>query len=142
MCTIHCGCFALAHAQQCGLVLVPGSLLWLRCKIVNSGSTQVLITATIALMDAAFSPCAEPQTIQECPVSPRVIWTSALPQHSYSNQKRGLVPASWSQWALEQYAWTCRGLPAIVHLLTVLGVTFYTNLWAACVNLRSIWCFQ
>ena len=164
MCTIHCGCFALAHAQQCGLVLVPGSFLWLRCNIVNLGSMfrlflnaftkavvlftslqgtkrQVRTTATIALMDAAFSPLAEPQTIQECPVSPRVIWTSALPQHSHSNQKRGL-PASWSQWALEQYAWTCRGLPAIVHLLTVLGVTFYPNLWAVCVNLRSVWCFQ
>ena len=72
------GCFALAHAQQCGLVLVLGSFLWLKWYIGNLGTMfrlllnaftkavvlptslqgtkrQVRITATIALMDAALS---------------------------------------------------------------------------------------
>ena len=163
MCSIHCGCFALAHAQQCGLVPVLGSFLWLRWYIGNLGTMfrlllnaftkavvlftslqgtkrQVRITAKIALMDAAFSPGDFLQTVQVCPVSPRVIWTNATSQHDQSEKQRVAAPPSWRQRVLEQYARSCRGMPALVHLFAVLGVTFYPSLWAVCVNLRSA-CF-
>ena len=157
------GCFALAHAQQCGLVMVLDSFIWLRWYIGNLGAMfrlllnaftqvvvlftslqgtkrQVRITAPTALMDAAFSPGDFLQTVQVCPVSPRVIWTNATSQHDQSEKQRVAAPPSWRQRVLEQYARSCRGMPALVHLFAVLGVTFYPSLWAVCVNLRSA-CF-
>ena len=101
---------------------------------------QVRITAPTALMDAAFSPGDFLQTVQVCPVSPRVIWTNATSQHDQSEKQRVAAPPSWRQRVLEQYARSCRGMPALVHLFAVLGVTFYPSLWAVCVNLRSA-CF-
>ena len=163
MCPIQCvAALHTAHAQRCGLVPVLGSFIWLRCftattwvpmlrfllnaftkavvlyTSLQGTKRQVRITATVTLLDAALFPGDFAQTVQVCPVSPRVIWRNLTLRLDQSEKEVLTIPISWRQWMFAQYARSCWGLPAIAHVLVVLISIFHSNLWAGCLYLLSV----
>ena len=85
----------------------------------------------------ALSPAEFALTEPICPVSPRVVWTNRKIRHVQS-EKDLHAALLWRQWMLLQHARSCQRLPALVHLLVVLIVTFHSNLRAAYLSMRPL----
>ena len=157
-------CVAALHtelAQQCGLAPGLGSFTRNRCftaatwvpmhrfllnaftkavvlfTSLQGTNRQVRITATVTLLDAALFAGDFAQTVQVCPVSPRVIWRNLTMRLDQSGKEGLPAPVSWRQWMFAQYARSCWGLPAVAHVAVDLILIFHSNLWAICLYLRS-----
>ena len=98
---------------------------------------QLRITATIALLDVALFPEGCVQSVQVCPVSPRVMWKNVT-SHQVKSQEDEVPPTvPWFEWLLVHYARTCWGFPAGLHVAVGLALIFHSHIWAHLLYLRS-----